>query len=168
MTVREHAARSLFVCGLALAACTEDPEPVCVGEGEPDLVVTPSLFDYPALADGGRVPVYIPFQGGVFTELDLELYGVTRDELSSFTYVVRLAGGDVIANPPPSMSFPFACRSDGSLLLELMPLAFMTPPSEIMSLDEKPATMVIQMQLEGGQPPVTREYDIVLDVRTLN
>ncbi len=162
--IRGVALLGLFV----LAACEEEPERQCTGQGELDLVATPSVFRYPALEDGARVPVYVPFQGGVFTELDLEITGAAREDLSSFTFIVRLAGGDVIANPPPSMTFPFDCRSDGSLLLELMPVSFNWSELDIMELDERDATIVIQMQLKGGQAPVTREYDVVLDYRTFN
>jgi hypothetical protein len=151
-----------------LIGCPEEPEPQCSGQGELDLVATPSLFNYPALADGERVPIYIPFQGGVFTELDLEVTGAARDDIASFTFTVRLDGGDVIANPPPTMTFPFDCREDGLLLMELMPVAFNWSEFDIMELDERDATIVIQMQLKGGQAPVTREYDVVLDYRTFN
>jgi hypothetical protein len=66
------------------------------------------------------------------------------------------------------MTFPFDCREDGLLLMELMPVAFNWSEFDIMELDERDATIVIQMQLKGGQAPVTREYDVVLDYRTFN
>jgi hypothetical protein len=148
----------------------DEPEPQCTGEGELDMVVTPSFFDYPALEDGARVPVYIPLQGGVFTELDIELTGLTKDDLSTLTFTVRQDGGDVLASPAPAMSFPISCHEDGSLFLDTMPLAFRDEwtQTNIMDLDEVAATMVIQLQLKGGMPPLTREYDVILDYRSRN
>lgn len=154
---------------IALPGC-EEPARECTGEGEIDLVATPSFFNYPQLEDGARVPIYIPLQGGVFTELDIELTGLAEADLGSLTFTIRQDGGDVLANPAPSMSFPVQCREDGSLFLDTIPLGFQPQwtPDNIMELDEVAAAMVIQLQLKGGEPPVTREYDVILDYRSRN
>lgn len=162
--------RGLALLSLIAVAGCEEPVPECTGEGEIDLVATPSFFDYPQLEDGARVPIYIPLQGGVFTELDIELTGLMTDELGSLSFTVRQDGGDVLAQPAPSMSFPVECQEDGSLFLDTIPLGFQPEwtPDNIMDLDEVAAALIIQLQLKGGQAPVTREYDVTLDYRSRN
>jgi len=158
--------------GLWLTVGCDNRDPTrCVGDGDPDLVVTPSLFDYPPLEDGARVPVYVPTQGGIFTELDFELSGVTQDEVGSLHIVIRLQGGEVVADTIPATAFDLACQADGSLLLELWAVGFeddVIDVGEIETLDEREATLIVEIQLEGGLPPLNREFDVVLDHRTFN
>ena len=155
-----------------LTGCTTGVDgPICTGEGDADMIVTPSLFNYDPLEESGsRVPVYVPAQGGTWTELDIELTGVIEEELGVLTVTVRLAGGDVISNPPPSMSYPTACTENGSVVSELFPvqLNMSDPAITPADLDELEATIVLQLQLTGEQAPITREYDVILDERTLN
>jgi hypothetical protein len=130
------------------------------------MIVTPSLFGYPALADGEHVPVYVPAQGGVFTELDLEITGVAQDDLSALLMTMRLDGGDVIGMTIPTMSFASECEDDGSVTLELQPLSLsVLTPEEI---DNAGAALIVEMQLKGGMPALVRDYDVILDRRTLN
>lgn len=164
--------RLLLGAFVLLGGCSSGSEgTICTGEGDADMIVTPSLFNYDPLEEtGSRVPVYVPAQGGTWTELDIELTGVIEEELGVLTVTVRLAGGDVISNPPPSMSYPTECTENGSVLSELFPvqLNMNDPTVTPADLNGAEATIVLQLQLTGGQAPITREYDVTLDERTLN
>lgn len=155
-------------CLLSLTGCTETgPALQCLGtDGEAQMVITPSLFNYPAVADGEHVPVYVPAQGGVFTELDLEITGVAEDDLGSLSMTMRLDGGDVIGMTIPTMSFMSECQEDGAVTVELQPLQLnVLTPEE---LDGLKAALIVEMQLQGGLPPLIRDYEVTLDRRTLN
>jgi hypothetical protein len=160
--------RRALALSLALpSACAGGEDPRCPGVGEPDMMVTPTVFAYDALEDGASVPIYVPAQGGVWTELDIELTGLREEELSVLDIRAVVEGGTATGSFQASMSYPVECRPDDTILLERIGIAF-TGVAAPMEIDGRAASFVVQMQLTGGQDPLTREYDVVLEARTLN
>ncbi|MCR9162130.1 MAG: hypothetical protein ACE37F_28730 [Nannocystaceae bacterium] len=112
---------------LALAACQPEAEGLCEGNaGAPiDLEAFYRFEDVP-LTDGDVVPIFNPPQGGVATELDLDLGGVGFGTLAALEIeAVMRASGAVVADVEyTGGELPLECVRDGELRLRAVPVPF--------------------------------------------
>ena len=132
------------------AACEGEPAAgPCNGDGEPAIELTQRNGETP-IVDGADLPIFPPPQGGVWTEIDVRLLGVVVDEIDS-------VGVDVLDADSASLgselylgeNLPLLCRSDGSILIDNMPVGF-GDLSQLERLDGVGATMITTLAHARG------------------
>ncbi len=117
-----------LVAGFVLAACSPAEEAgLC--EGLPSEAVglaVAARFEDAPLADGDAVPVFVPPQGGIATELDISLVGVGLDTVQELRLgVTRISNGDSVASVTYSgAGLPLECVRDGELRIRAVPVPF--------------------------------------------
>jgi hypothetical protein len=115
---------ALTVLG-ACAGCAEPPEEGDCGSGEVELALDPDRPGFPELVDGAEVPVFIPPQTGVFTELDVHMHGIAVDDVLELRVTVDPPTGDLLASQMyQGAALPLFCLPGGDILLRRMPVAF--------------------------------------------
>ncbi len=119
----------LALACLPLLGCPEDPpeeEGVCPAmDAVPGLTMTPNRGDEIALVEGGQVPVFYASQGGIFTELDVELTGVADDDVEQ----IRVEFIDTTGRPLATQVYfgsglPLRCNESGTLTIQALPVGF--------------------------------------------
>lgn len=114
-----------------LAGCPDEPDDDDDGGGCPApgaplaITLAPDQGDAPPLVDGDDVPVFPPPQGGVFTELDVELTGVDADDVEQ----LRIEIDDGTAQPLATQVYfgsglPLRCVESGALTIDALPVGF--------------------------------------------
>lgn len=120
--------RAPLVALLALWACQpDDDEGLCDGNaGAAAAVEAFYRFDDIPLADGDTLPIFIPPQGGIATELDIDMGGVGFETLSALEVrVVMRASQAVVADIAyAGEALPLECVRDGALKVRAMPVPF--------------------------------------------
>jgi hypothetical protein len=156
-----HAAAAL---GLA-TALTGCPEPTPSGpcgptDGDPVLTLA-NRGGGPALADGVDVEIFLPPQGGVFTELDVTLEGLAQSELDTLHVVFedRDTGESLADIRYLGSVIPLMCTEDDVLEVQYMPVGF-TDPVVLAELDGVEATVTGTLETTRGEFSVA--YDVVL------
>lgn len=138
-----------------VAGCQPSDPTVCNGAGAAAVEVY-QRGDADEIIDGSDVPVFPPPQGGVFTELDVRLLGVTTDELVSIRVDVVDGGGDLLAAQLyAGDGLPLTCRPDASILIEDMPVGF-NASVDLEELEGVDVTMTVRLAHGGGDTEVER------------
>lgn len=146
---------SLLSGAIGVAGCQEPYAGVCDGEGAAGVEVF-QRGEPDEVLDGSDVPVFPPPQGGVFTELDVRLLGVTTDEIVSIRVDIFDAGGDLLAAQLyAGDGLPLACQPDASILIEDMPVGF-NASVVLEELEGVDAAMTIRLAHDGGDTEVER------------
>lgn len=80
-----------------------------------------------ALADDDMLPVFVPPQGGIATELDVVMTGVGFDTLNALQIrAVRVDDGTTVAEVEYSGDFlPLECVQDGVVKVRTVPVPFL-------------------------------------------
>lgn len=123
-------ARALLLLScLSLAACPDEPsgdDGGCPLPGAtPAITLAPDQGDADVLVDGAVVPVFPPPQGGVFTELDVELTGVDADDVEQLRIEITDASGPRLATQVYFGSgLPLRCIESGALTIDALPVGF--------------------------------------------
>ncbi len=116
-----------LLAALLLVGCTP-PEDAGLCEGVPSTALDLSVsyrFEDVALADGDVVPVFVPPQGGIATELDVSLVGVGLDTVQELRVeVTRTGGASVAAVTYSGGGLPLECVQDGELRVRAVPVPF--------------------------------------------
>lgn len=154
--------RALAFAPVLLAGCPAEPSGPCATEDGTPVLTLANRGDGPRLADGVDVEIFLPPQGGVFTELDVTIDGLAQSDLD-FLHIVfddrdtgeRLADvrylGEVL---------PLLCTEDDDALeVQYMPVGF-TDPVVIAELDGVEATVTGTLETSRGDVSVA--YDVTL------
>ena len=147
---------------LALVGCPGGGEGVCEGEGELAVVLAPNHGDTSPLSDGSTLAIFPPPQGGVFTELDVELSGLRADDLGQLQIrIVRDDGANLSTQTYQGSGLPLLCDDDGSLSVTGLPVGFdLTYTLE--ELDGDAATLTVDVITAGET--LTESWAITLVV----
>jgi hypothetical protein len=156
----------LALCLLAATGCPE-PEPDltgCPAAGvEPSIVARPNRLDTSPLADGSSVPVFPPPQGGVFTELDIELAGIAAEDLEELRVeVLDPANSEIIA---AQLYFgdglPLTCNDDGVLVVRNLPVGF-NDSTDLAELDQ--VGVMLSLRVVTAEETLAESWSVVLVV----
>jgi hypothetical protein len=149
---------------LAATGCPDDPPAgPCSGQGDPSVIVSRRDDAAPPLTDGDDLDVFLPPQGGTFTELDVVIVGLASDDIDSLRIAIRrrddatvLADQSYRGNP-----LPYQCLPDDSLLLQNVPVGF----EEWVILEELEGVEIeLAVLVASGQDVVRFDADLVLVV----
>lgn len=116
-----------LLVALAPCACQPEAEALCEGNAGASIDVEAFYrFEDVALADGEALPIFIPPQGGVATELDVDMHGVGFETLASLEVVaVMRASGAVVADVGHAGDgLPLECVQDGDIRVRALPVPF--------------------------------------------
>jgi hypothetical protein len=146
--VRLLATGVVVACATGCPADDGDPGP-CDGAGDPAIELRQRGEDA-LIVDGSELPVFPPPQGGVWTELDVRLLGISPDEVESLRVDVVDGGGTILAAEfYLGEGLPLLCRMDGSIEIDNMPVGF--GDLELLEqLDGVGATMTTTLSHPGG------------------
>ena len=116
-----------FLVALAAAACAPSEDPgLC--EGIPGQAVELSVsyrFEDSPLEEGDSLPVFVPPQGGIATEVDVGLGGVGLDTVEALRLeITRTSGVSVAAVTYSGGGLPLECVQDGELRVRGVPVPF--------------------------------------------
>lgn len=112
---------------LALVACQPEAEGLCEGNaGAPTSVEAFYRFEDVSLADGDILPIFIPPQGGIATELDVDMGGVGFETIAALEIeAVMRASGAVVADVGyVGDGLPLECVRDGEIRVRAVPVPF--------------------------------------------
>jgi hypothetical protein len=142
----------------------EDPD-ACPRPGDAlAITLSPNQADSAGtLVDGGRVPVFPPPQGGVFTELDVRLTGLADDDLEQLRVDVVAAddGRRLAAQLYFGRGLPLTCDPDGALTITALPVGF-DDAIVLAELDEVP--VVLTATVETAHDTLTEDLAVTLFV----
>jgi hypothetical protein len=154
--------RLALILGAAAAlGCNPPPSDGC-GHGPVDLSIDPARIGFPALDDGGEVPVFIPPQGGIFTELDLTVRGVAVADISMVQVTIDSTQGERVADQVyPGGAVPLLCIGDDTAYVPRMPIRF-AEGLVLEELDDVRGDLVLRIE-ESGETH-ERSWSVVLRV----
>lgn len=150
--------------GLAVllsTGCSEPPAPgECPSSDEPTLAFT-NRNETSALVDGAEVEVFPPPQGGIFTELDVSIDGVSPSDLETLLITVESSGGlgTLASVTYRGSQLPWWCSEDDVLLIDDLPVGF-ADHLDLPGLDSEPAVLEGTVTTRSGD--VTASVDVVL------
>ena len=124
--MRRPAMRSvtILLATVPLLGCSPTSTDGCT-EGPVVLELDPARSGFPSLADGGEVPVFIPPQGGIFTELDLSIRGVAIDDIERVHVTIDSEADERLADQLyPGFAVPLLCDGNGTAFVPRMPVRF--------------------------------------------
>lgn len=155
--------RALAFASVLLAGC---PAPAPSGpcgtdDGDPVLTLG-NRGGGPLLTDGADVEIFLPPQGGVFTELDVTIEGLSQSDLEYLHIVFEdRDGGEPLADVRyVGEVLPLLCtEDDDALVVQKMPVGF-TDPVVLADLDGVAATVAGTLETSRGDFSVA--YDVVL------
>lgn len=160
MNPRHSAGFGLLVCGtLVLGACPPPPPPdgPCSAAGDPVLMLS-NRDGGPELTEGDEVEVFPPPQGGVFTELDVNIDNMAVSELDILRVTIESTAGEELANVGFfSSSLPLRCMESGQLEVDNLPVGL----ASSVQLTEADGVAV---QLRGTLETTMGEFESVYDV----
>lgn len=105
--------------------CPDVDDGPCGGDGALAIALRPNHGDPSPLDDGAVLPIFPPPQGGVFTELDVELFGLRDGELQELRIRVdRDDGANLSTQTYLGSGLPVLCRPDGALSVQGLPVGF--------------------------------------------
>ena len=150
--------RVLALAPVLLAGC---PAPAPSGpcgteDGDPVLTLA-NRGDGPVLADGADVEIFLPVQGGVFTELDVTIDGLAQSDLEDLhiTFEDRDTGRSLADVRYLGEVLPLLCtEDDDTLVMQYMPVGF-TDPVVLADLDGVAATVTGTLETSRGDFAVT-------------
>jgi hypothetical protein len=133
----------------------------CKGDGE--LTLTLLQRKQPeVVGQSSEVPVFPPPQGGVFTELDVEIEGVAAGALQAIEVDISTSDPNVHASAALYDDLiPFGCRDDGVTTIDDLPVGFLDG-TVLEELDGEDAHLAASAVTEARSASV--EYDVVLRV----
>jgi len=158
---RRIAALALVLELLVLGGCPAPASPCGSEDGEPVLTLA-NRGGGPELVDGAEVEIFLPPQGGVFTELDVSIDGLAHDDLERLHIVFedRDTGESLADVPYVGHLIPLLCvEEDDVLVVQRMPVGF-TDPVVLENLDGVAATVTGTLETARGDFGVT--HDVVL------
>lgn len=155
--------RALALASILLTGC---PAPAPSGpcgtdDGDPVLSLG-NRGGGPLLVDGAEVEIFLPPQGGVFTELDVTIDGLAQSDLESLHIVFedRDAGEPLADVRYVGEVLPLLCtEEDDALVVQRMPIGF-TDPVVLADLDGVAATVTGTLETSRGDFGVG--YEVVL------
>lgn len=148
----------LVLVPASLAGC---PAPAPSGpcgtdDGDPTITLS-NRGGGPLLADGSDVEIFLPPQGGVFTELDVAIHGLAQSELEYLHIVFedRDTGRSLADVRYLGEVLPLLCtEDDDTLVVQSMPVGF-TDPVVLADLDGVAATVTGTLETSQGDFAVT-------------
>lgn len=148
---------------LALAGgCADVPPDDPCGQGDVELLLDPDRPGFPRLEDGGRVPVFLPPQGGVFTELDVIMHGIAIEDVLRIRVTIDPPTGDLLATQMyQSVGLPMLCLPEGDISIRRLPVGF-ADGVLLEELDGVEAELAFKVFTTDGEPE--RTWDVVLGV----
>ena len=148
---------------LLLAACEpdgDDDSGPCAG-GALAASATPNRLHEMPLDDGVEVPVFPPPQGGVFTELDVAIFGTSAEQVEWVRVRVDDASGAMIANQEyRGEGLPLQCLPEGNLVVYDLPVGFDASVLDPAQLDGEQATLRLGIDTRVGD--LVEEWSVVL------
>ena len=119
--------RAVLAALFTLTACQPEAEGLCEGNAGASIEVEAFYrFEDVALTDGDVLPIFIPPQGGIATELDVDMRGVGFETLASLEIevVMRASGAFVADVGYVGDGLPLECVQDGELRVRAVPVPF--------------------------------------------
>ena len=155
-------ALALLLGSAPLAGCPAEPSGPCGNEdGDPTLALA-NRGGGPTLADGVDVEIFLPPQGGVFTELDVTIDGLAQSDLDYLHIVFedRDTGEPLADVRYLGEVIPLLCREDtDALVVQYMPVGF-TEPAVLAELADVEVTVTGTLETSRGDFSVA--YDVTL------
>jgi hypothetical protein len=154
-------ARSCLLLAALPLGCNPPPTEGC-GHGEIELALDPARGGFPPLSEGGEVPVFIPPQGGIFTELDLVTRGIAVETITFVQVTIDSDAGERVAEQPyPGYAVPLLCIGDDTAYVPRMPVRF----AEGLVLEALEGVEgELELVLEASGAEHTRRWSVVLRV----
>lgn len=141
-------ASSVSAWGAVACGAEADPGP-CNGVGDPAIELR-ERGAVTLLVDGSELPIFPPPQGGVWTEIDVRLLGIAADDVESIRVdVLDESGATLGAEFYLGEGLPLACRMDGSIEIDNMPVQLGDLPA-LEELDGATATMTTTLSHAEG------------------
>lgn len=147
--------RRLLVSAAAcvVLACGEPEEPgLCEGNGGRDVEVEAAYrFEDAPLSEDDLLPVFVPPQGGIATELDVVMGGVGFETLASLQIrAARVGDGTAVAEVHyAGGGLPLECVQDGELKVRAVPVPFLDGVT-LDALDGVPVELTIRIDRRDG------------------
>lgn len=156
-------ARALAFASVLLVGCPAPaPSGPCGTEDGDPVLTLGNRGGGPLLADGADVEIFLPPQGGVFTELDVTIEGLAQSDLEVLHIVFddRDTGEPLADVRYLGELLPLLCaEEDDALVVQKMPVGF-TDPVVLADLDGVAATVTGTLETSRGDFGVG--YDVVL------
>lgn len=162
MSPRAVASWALALAPVLLAGCPTGPSGPCGTEDGAPVLTLGNRGGGPPLADGVDVEIFLPPQGGVFTELDVTIDGLAQSDLDYLHIVFedRDTGEPLADVRYLGEVLPLLCTEDADALeVPSMPVGF-TDPAVIAELDGVAATVTGTLETSRGDVSVA--YDVTL------
>ncbi len=148
--------RILALC-VVLAACeAADDGGVCDASviGSPKVQVGERNADV-FLPDAGTLSVFVPPQGGIATELDVQIEGVALEAVETLRFeVVASDGSSLAVEQYFGQGLPFVCTMDAGLQIRAVPVAF-RDGVQLEGLDGSAVQVQATVTWSGGAPLMT-------------
>lgn len=149
---------------MLLTGCPGDgeDEQACAGSGELTATAQPNRLDESPLEDGSEVPVFPPPQGGVFTELDVRIGGVTQDDLEMIRVRIEDEAGEQLANVQyQGAGLPLMCDEDDTLVVLNLPVGF---DLSVMLPDLEGVQANVLLGIDTAQTTLDQTWSVTLRV----
>jgi hypothetical protein len=150
---------AMLLAAVGALGCNPPPPDGC-GHGHVELSLDPARSDFPPLADGREVPVFIPPQGGIFTELDLTVRGLSVEDITMVEVTFDASDGERLADQRyPGHAVPLLCFDDAAHVPR-MPVRF-AEHRPLETLDGIEGELMLRVQASDGH---ARGWHVVLRV----
>ncbi|MEM6293368.1 MAG: hypothetical protein AAGA54_18995 [Myxococcota bacterium] len=146
----------LVLCGGLVACAAEDDGGVCDASvtGTPSVHVAERNADA-FLPDAGTLSVFVPPQGGIATELDVQIEGVALEAVQTLRFQVAASDGSALAIEQYfGEGLPFVCTMSDGLQIRDVPVAF-NDGVQLEDLDGSPVQVETTVTLTDGDPLMT-------------
>jgi hypothetical protein len=130
---------------------------MCLGEGAPEIFLTSQLLDS-TIEGGSEIPVCPATQGGTVTMLDVEVAGLSEEEITSVRGWITAEGMGTVADSTWTASVfgqLATCRETDTLGVTNLPILY--SDNDASALDGLAGTLHLDIR---GVEPYSLTYDI--------
>ena len=126
------------------------------------LTMTPRKGEGPLDGEVTDLPAFPAPQGVPASEIDLELVGVHRDDITTVRVTVVADGlGQISSATYTSESIGFVCRDEGGLLVRNLPVAYEDPVLIVQDLEAVTGTLSVEI---SGASPMNESYPVQMRI----
>jgi hypothetical protein len=150
------------ICVASTLGCPGPDDGECDGDGDLAIELRPNHGDTSPIDDGSALAIFPPPQGGVFTELDVELRGLAEGELGQLQIrITRDDGASLSTVTYQGSGLPLLCQDGGALSVTGLPVGFDLTYA-LDDLDGDAATLTVDVITAGET--LTESWPITLTV----
>lgn len=156
-------AGSILAIALIATGCPEpDTDETCEAQGEPTVELSRRNRDEP-LVDGAELDTFFAVQGGIFTEIDVRVAGLSEPDVQRLQFrIADRNSGELLAEAIYSGSqLPWSCAPDPALVVEDTPVGF-AGIVDLAELEGRAVTLTVVLEHDGAGSPLVVDLDLTL------